>query len=406
MWVRVPPSAPFAELVRWTAGFETRLGDPRVSSCRVCQLYQLYSFKAREGRILITSDGSGRMNTRRGCLSGLAFLFVGLLGGVALGVLIGWVVWPVNYVDTDIVDLRAGYQDDYILMVGDAYSLDDNLAEAQRRLSYLVDPNLDHRIVALIQSKMDGEEPPEKIRSLVTLAQGLRVDTLEMVEYVVTHTPTLTPWPTPAPDHTATHTPTATTEAAPSDTPVPAATATATSLPTRAVPGSPLVSEEPLTPVTEATLEVVTPVLTVTVALPPGESASAAGDFVVMSRRMLHKMEVGGCDAPAIIYIKAVDPGGRPVDGVVMRVAWDGGELPPVVTGSKGPGTAETVVWAGDYYVEVTGNVGGEELSSERSSLLRTTYPAVNDLLDAGYCESPSAKECEQRRDDDRRPTT
>ena len=370
-----------------------------IQGCQVAgQLYQLFSLKAREGRILITSDGIGRMNTRRGCLTGLAFLFVGLLGGVALGVLIGWVVWPVNYVDTDIVDLRAGYQDDYILMVGDAYFLDDDLAQAQRRLSYLADPNLGHRIVALIQSKMDGEEPPEKVRSLVTLAQGLRVDTLEMVGYVVTHTPTLTPWPTPVRVHTATHTPTATTKIALSDTPMPAATATF--LPTRLVPSSPIASEELLTPVTEATLEMVTPVLTVTVALPPGESASAAGDFAVMNRRMLHKMEVGGCEAPSIIYVKAVDPGGRPVDGVVMRVAWDGGELPLVVTGSKGPGTAEAVVWAGDYYVEVTGNVGGEELSSERSSLLRTTHPAVNDLLDAGYCESPSAEECEQRRDD------
>jgi len=340
------------------------------------------------------------MNKRRSCLSGLAFLFVGLLGGVALGVLIGWVVWPVNYVDTDIVDLRAGYQDDYILMVGYAYYLDDNLPQAQRRLSYLADPNLDHRIVALIQSKMDAEEAPEKVRSLVTLAQGLRVDTQEMLEYVVTHTPTLTPWPTPTPVHTATRTPATTTVVAPSDTPIPAATATATSLPKRVVPSSPTVSGELLSPVTEATLEVVTPVLTMPMTSPPGENASAAGDFTVMSRRMLHKVEVGGCEAPSIIYIKAVDPGGRPVDGVVMRVAWDGGEFPLVVTGSKGPGTASAVVWAGDYYVEVTGNVGGEELSGERSSLLRTTYPAVTDLLDAGYCESLSAEECEQRRDE------
>ena len=340
------------------------------------------------------------MNKRRSCLSGLAFLFVGLLGGIAIGVLIGWVIWPVHYVDTDIVDLRAGYQDDYILMVGDTYFLDGDLAQAQRRLSYLADPNLDHRLVALIQSKMDAEEPPEKVRSLIALAQGLRLDTGDMLEYIVTYTPTLTPRPTPTPVHTATRTPAATTVAAPSDTPIPVVTATATSLPTRVAPLGPIVSRETLSPAPEATLEVVTPILTATVALPSGEGPSPTGDFAVMNRRMLHKTEVGGCEAPSIIYIKTVDPAGRPVDGVVIKVAWDGGEFSPVVTGSKGPGTAEAVAWSGDYYVEVIGNVGGEELSSERSPLLRTTYPAVVDLLDAGYCESLSAEECEQRRDD------
>jgi hypothetical protein len=114
---------------------------------------------------------------------------------------------------------------------------------------------------------------------------------------------------------------------------------------------------------------------------------------------MLHKLEVGGCEAPARINIKAVDPAGRPVDGVVMRVAWDGGEFPPVVTGSNGPGTAETLVWAGDYYIDVIGNVGGEDLTAERSPLLRTAYPAVADLVQAGYCDSLNVEECKNQRD-------
>ncbi|GEM_PF-216246 len=341
------------------------------------------------------------MSKRSSCLWSLAWLLIGLIGGTIIGVLIGWFVWPVNYVDTDIVDLRAGYQDDYILMVSDAYLLDGNLAQAERRLSYLSEPRVEQRVVALIQSKMAAGEPPEKLRSLVNLAQGLRVDTREMAQYILMSTPTVTSTATPVP--TASPTERATPTLAATDTPVPtqAPTRAATLTLTPTVAPGPLIDWGALNP---------TPTFTSTGTVEPTGEASPSPaapeatvtprkDFTIVSQRMLHKAQTGGCEAPSVIYIKTIDPAGKPVDGIIFRVFWDGGEFPPVVTGSKGPGTAEAAAWTGDYYVEVMGNVNGEKMTGERSRMLRTSYPPVDDLLAAGYCEGISRAECERLRD-------
>ena len=337
------------------------------------------------------------MSKRRSCLWALIWLLIGLMGGIILGVLIGWIVWPVNYVDTDIVDLRAGYQDDYILMVGDAYLLDGNLAQAERRLSYLSEPHVEQRVVALIQGKMAAGESPEKLRSLVSLAQGLRVDTREMAEYILTSTPTSTLTDTPVMISISTQTATATLPV--SDTPVPTKMPTLAPSPTRPAIPSPIVSWGTLTPTVEMTGAVDAPIVFGTVALSPEETVAPRKDFTIASQRMLHKAQTGGCEAPSIIYIKTIDPSGKPVDGIIFRVSWDGGEFPPVVTGSKGPGTAEAAAWTGDYFVEVIGNVNGEKITSDRSRMLRTSYPPVGDLLEAGYCEKISPAECEKLRD-------
>lgn len=49
----------------------------------------------------------------------------------------GWVVSPVEYVDTTPETLRIDYKSDYVLMVAEAYSQEKDLAQAAQRLSYL-----------------------------------------------------------------------------------------------------------------------------------------------------------------------------------------------------------------------------------------------------------------------------
>ena len=44
--------------------------------------------------------------------------------GIALGLLYGWVIEPVKFVDTTPASLRADYQTDYVLMVAEAYRSD------------------------------------------------------------------------------------------------------------------------------------------------------------------------------------------------------------------------------------------------------------------------------------------
>lgn len=66
----------------------------------------------------------------------LRFLIV-ILVGVGIGLAYGWVVNPVEYVDTSPDTLRSDYKADYVLMVAEAYDRDGDLYLAVRRLALL-----------------------------------------------------------------------------------------------------------------------------------------------------------------------------------------------------------------------------------------------------------------------------
>ncbi|MCI0518666.1 MAG: hypothetical protein L0Z70_00220 [Chloroflexi bacterium] len=81
--------------------------------------------------------------------------FLTVLVGAAGGLFYGWVVNPVNYVDTTPDSLRVDYQADYVLMTAEAYGLENDPALAARRLALL------------------GEEPPlEIVRQALIFAEG------------------------------------------------------------------------------------------------------------------------------------------------------------------------------------------------------------------------------------------
>lgn len=57
--------------------------------------------------------------------------------GLSLGLVYGWLIQPVTYVETTPDSLRSDYRTDYVLMVAEAYSGPGSLDEAQRRLASL-----------------------------------------------------------------------------------------------------------------------------------------------------------------------------------------------------------------------------------------------------------------------------
>ena len=65
--------------------------------------------------------------------------------GLALGLVYGWVIDPVEYVDTTPDTLRADYRADYVLMVAESFQVEQNPDLAARRLAVL------------------GSQPPDKI---------------------------------------------------------------------------------------------------------------------------------------------------------------------------------------------------------------------------------------------------
>ena len=66
----------------------------------------------------------------------LAFLIT-IAVGVAAGLYYGWVISPVDYVDTTPNTLREDYKADFVLMVAEAYQADGDLEAARQMLALL-----------------------------------------------------------------------------------------------------------------------------------------------------------------------------------------------------------------------------------------------------------------------------
>jgi hypothetical protein len=76
------------------------------------------------------------------------FLFVlSIVIGLALGLVYGWMISPVQYVDTTPSTLRADFKTDYTLMVAETFESDQNVDQAALRLANL------------------GSQPPAQIAS-------------------------------------------------------------------------------------------------------------------------------------------------------------------------------------------------------------------------------------------------
>jgi hypothetical protein len=164
------------------------------------------------------------------------FVLVGIALGLGVGLLITWQVWPVQYYDTDPIDLRQEYKDDYVVMIAAAYAQDRDLGLASLRLGQLGLEDAKQSVLGLFQRYGEAGYGGET-RSLALLAYDLGVTDVALLPYVeeLTPTPELIPTPEPTPTEEATQTPTPTeTPSAPSPTPTqptPEPTSTATQPP-------------------------------------------------------------------------------------------------------------------------------------------------------------------------------
>lgn len=57
--------------------------------------------------------------------------------GLAIGLFYGWVLSPVEYVDTTPDTLRDDYQSDYVLMVAEIFQTEHDPMLAEQRLAFL-----------------------------------------------------------------------------------------------------------------------------------------------------------------------------------------------------------------------------------------------------------------------------
>jgi hypothetical protein len=103
----------------------------------------------------------------------LIVILIGLAAGVGVGLYIGWVVAPVQYVDTAPNSLQRAFKDDYILMIATAYAGDGDLAAARSQLAALGQADPAAAVNAAAQRLASAGLPDADQRRLAALAQAL-----------------------------------------------------------------------------------------------------------------------------------------------------------------------------------------------------------------------------------------
>ena len=324
-------------------------------------------------------------------------VILGLTVGLGLGLVIGWVVLPVKYVDTAIADLGIEAKEEYILLVASAYACDGDLEEAQARLSLLEAPNINQWVADMADRYIVEGRDAEDIEALATLAQGLGVASAEMMAYVATPTPppTAAPSPTPTPMPSATPTATLRPTDVPTAEPQPSATQppptnTPPQAPTNTPPPPP--TNTPPPPTATARPPTNTPKPKPTNPPPPTNTPKPpAAKWTIIEQRLVGPGEDGqecGGGGNLLLRVRVVDAQGNQIGGVWIRNPYTGIEQ---VTGHKagdagwGIGDAEFVGAGGGKLCIITGPGGDCESEYTRDMPCRD-MPPFEDMWAAGYC--------------------
>jgi hypothetical protein len=114
----------------------------------------------------------------------LGVFFGGIVLGVALALLIGWVLFPIVRYDESPASLRKDYRDEYIRLTALTYRTDGDLASAEKRLSALDSAAPVQPLVELTTRWINEERSQVLITPLVLLARDLNALTPAMAPYM------------------------------------------------------------------------------------------------------------------------------------------------------------------------------------------------------------------------------
>ena len=101
-------------------------------------------------------------------------LIIGLVSGLVIAVVYGWLIRPVEYIDTSPDSLRIDFRTDYILMVAESYSGDQDLTLAQVRIAALGPQAPDDYVTQAIDYALEQSFSPADLGRLNALAIALR----------------------------------------------------------------------------------------------------------------------------------------------------------------------------------------------------------------------------------------
>jgi hypothetical protein len=109
-------------------------------------------------------------------------LFAALMIGVASGLVYGWLVNPVEYVDTSPDTLRIDYLTDIVLMVSDIYSKDHDLQGAFIRLSLLNSTDVSQLVDTCLDYARQMNFSPRDISYIINLREAIVTGEFKVTE--------------------------------------------------------------------------------------------------------------------------------------------------------------------------------------------------------------------------------
>lgn len=146
--------------------------------------------------------------------SSAAPILLGIVVGLAAGLVFGWVVQPKGGDGTTPASLRADFREEYTALIAAAYAATGDLPRARARLALLPGAEGSDHIAALAQARLASGRPESEVRALALLAEDL-----------LGREPTTTASPAPTdPSPTAPATPTPFATSRPPPTPLPTST--------------------------------------------------------------------------------------------------------------------------------------------------------------------------------------
>jgi hypothetical protein len=103
----------------------------------------------------------------------LLSLMAGLALGLIAGLYVGWVQFPVEFVNSPASSLAERYKDDYIVMIAAGYLKDGDLGGAVERLRLLGIANIPAYVQEVTERYISNSRDSKDISILVGLAEGL-----------------------------------------------------------------------------------------------------------------------------------------------------------------------------------------------------------------------------------------
>jgi hypothetical protein len=103
----------------------------------------------------------------------LVSLIIGLIVGIGAGLYLGWVQFPVEFVNSPASALAREYKDDYTVMIAAAFAQDQDLGGAVERLRVLGVENIPAYVLEVTERFITNSQNVNDIRLLVGLYEGL-----------------------------------------------------------------------------------------------------------------------------------------------------------------------------------------------------------------------------------------